>query len=163
MEPESTSSTDSSNSNNKMMYGLVAIVAIILVGAVVYIFVNRTAQTTPQAAQTQETTLPTTVQQEPQQEESTMEAKTFQISAKNFAFSVPEIRIKVGEKVKIVLTGTEGFHDLTLDEFNAKTKQISAGQTAEVEFVADKEGIFEYYCSVGNHRQQGMVGNIIVE
>jgi plastocyanin len=29
--------------------------------------------------------------------------------------------------------------------------------------VADKNGSYEYYCSVGNHRASGMVGVITVE
>ena len=89
--------------------------------------------------------------------------KTFNISARNFAFSQAEIRVKEGDKVKIVLNSTDGFHDWTVDEFNAKTDQVNTGQTAEVEFVADKTGTFEYYCSVGSHRQMGMVGKLIVE
>lgn len=32
-----------------------------------------------------------------------------------------------------------------------------------VTFVADETGTFEYYCSVGNHRGQGMIGKLIVE
>ena len=32
-----------------------------------------------------------------------------------------------------------------------------------VEFTVDKTGTFEYYCSVGQHRANGMVGNLIVE
>ena len=56
-------------------------------------------------------------------------------------------------------------HDWVIDEFSARAKQIQAGETDTVEFVANKKGTFEYYCSVGNgfHRQQGMVGKLIVE
>jgi plastocyanin len=89
--------------------------------------------------------------------------KTFNISGRNFAFSQSEIRVKEGDRVKIVFTNTDGFHDWTIDDFNAKTKQIQTGQTAEVEFVADQAGSFQYYCSVGQHRQLGMVGTLIVE
>jgi uncharacterized cupredoxin-like copper-binding protein len=32
-----------------------------------------------------------------------------------------------------------------------------------VQFVADKTGTFEFYCSVGNHRQMGMVGTLVVQ
>jgi nitrite reductase (NO-forming) len=71
--------------------------------------------------------------------------------------------VKLGETVRINLTNEQGFHDWVIDEFNARTKQINAGQTDTVEFVADKVGTFEYYCSVGNHRQMGMIGKLIVE
>lgn len=90
-------------------------------------------------------------------------AKVFEISGKPFEFSVKEIRVKKGDTVKINFTSTQGMHDWVLDEFNAKTKVIQAGQSDSVEFTADKAGIFEYYCSVPTHRQQGMVGKLIVE
>lgn len=89
--------------------------------------------------------------------------RTFDITAKNYTFSMNEIRVKKGEKVKIVLKNEQGFHDWTVDAFQAKTAQISQGNTASIEFVADKVGTFEYYCSVGQHRQLGMKGNLVVE
>jgi cytochrome c oxidase subunit 2 len=89
--------------------------------------------------------------------------KTFNITGQPFSFSLKEIRVKRGDRVKIVFNNQTGLHDWVIDEFNAKTPQIQAGQMAEVEFVADKTGTFEYYCSVGNHRAMGMVGKLIVE
>ncbi|OGY46162.1 MAG: hypothetical protein A2731_01145 [Candidatus Buchananbacteria bacterium RIFCSPHIGHO2_01_FULL_39_8] len=91
------------------------------------------------------------------------EVKTFNLTAKNFSFSQQEIRVEKGDKVKIVLISEQGFHDWTIDKFNARTSQINTGQTSEVEFIADKAGLFEYYCSIGTHRQMGMVGKLIVE
>lgn len=90
------------------------------------------------------------------------EVKTFTLTAKNFEYSQKEIRVKKGDKVKIIMQIEQGFHDWVIDEFNAKTAQIGSGE-AEVEFVADQVGTFEYYCSVGQHRANGMVGNLIVE
>lgn len=87
----------------------------------------------------------------------------FDLTAKPFEFSQKEIRLKKGDRVRINLAVTEGFHDWAVDEFNAKTRQMSAGESDSVEFTADKEGIFEYYCSVNNHRELGMVGRLIVE
>jgi nitrite reductase (NO-forming) len=88
---------------------------------------------------------------------------SFDISAKPFEFSLKEIKVKKGTKVKINLTVTQGMHDFVVDEFNARTKQITTGQADSIEFTADKSGTFEYYCSVGTHRQMGMVGKLIVE
>lgn len=78
-------------------------------------------------------------------------------------FDTEEIRVKQGDRVRIVFENTEGFHDFVVDEFNARTKQIPVGQTDTIEFVADKTGSFEYYCSVPGHRQNGMLGQLIVE
>lgn len=91
------------------------------------------------------------------------DVKTFTVGGSNFSFDVQEIRVKEGDKVKITLVNNGGFHDLVIDEFNVATSQIQAGQTSSIEFVANKKGTFEYYCSVGAHRQQGMVGKLIVE
>ena len=89
--------------------------------------------------------------------------KKFDISGKPFEFSVKEIRVKKGDKVRINFTSTAGMHNWAVDEFNIKTKVVQAGQSDSVEFTADKTGTFEYYCSVPTHRQQGMVGKLIVE
>lgn len=89
--------------------------------------------------------------------------KAINIVGNNFSFDVSEIRVKKGEKIKIVFNNKEGFHDWVIDEFNVRTSKLQSGQTAEVEFVADKTGSFEYYCSVGSHRAMGMKGKLIVE
>jgi plastocyanin len=89
--------------------------------------------------------------------------KVFEISGGPFYFNPNLITVNKGDTVRIVFTNEEGFHDWVLDEFDAKTKQIQAGQTETIEFVADEAGEFEYYCSVGTHRQMGMVGTLIVK
>jgi plastocyanin len=91
------------------------------------------------------------------------ETKIFNITGQNFAFSQTEIRVKQGDRVRINFESGDGFHDWTIDEFSAATAQVNTGEKTFVEFVADKKGTFEYYCSVGQHRQMGMVGNLIVE
>lgn len=91
------------------------------------------------------------------------DAQTFDIDASNFKYSLAEIRVKKGEKVVVNLNITEGFHDWVINEFDAHTSQAGEGNKVSVEFVADKVGTFEYYCSVGNHRAMGMVGKLIVE
>ena len=89
--------------------------------------------------------------------------KTFEVIGKPFQFDPGTITVKKGDTVRIVFKNEQGFHDFVVDEFNAKTKQISAGQSETIEFIADKTGSFEYYCSVGNHRAMGMKGTLIVE
>ena len=89
--------------------------------------------------------------------------KTFDISSKNFEYSQKEVRVKKGDRVMINLMATEGMHDLVVDGYDARTNVIRAGENSSLEFVADRTGKFEYYCSIGNHRQMGMVGKLIVE
>ena len=91
------------------------------------------------------------------------EVREFNLIAANFKYDLAEIRVQEGDKVRINLSAGQGLHDWVIDEFNVKTSQIQAGETASVEFVANRKGEFEYYCSVGNHRAMGMVGKLIVE
>lgn len=99
------------------------------------------------------------------QNESVVSAENttnFKIEGGSFFFKPNELKVKLGQTVKIEFTNSSGMHDFVLDEFNVNTKVIGAGKTETFEFVADKLGEFEFYCSVGNHRQQGMVGKLVV-
>ena len=89
--------------------------------------------------------------------------KVFNVIGTPFQFSVTEMRVKVGDTVRINFTNGQGTHDWVIDEFNARTSILETGKSQTIEFVADKTGTFEYYCSVGNHRAMGMVGKLIVE
>lgn len=92
--------------------------------------------------------------------------KTVEVTVigKNFGFEPGTIKVKKGDKVKIIFQNQTGTHDWVVDEFTgARTKIIQGGQTDTITFVADKAGTFEYYCSVGSHRQMGMKGSLIVE
>lgn len=91
------------------------------------------------------------------------EVKEFTLDAFNFGYSIEEIKVKKGDTVTINMTNSDGFHDWVLDEFGASTAKIPAGETTSVTFVASETGEYEYYCSVGSHRANGMVGKLIVE
>jgi len=102
-------------------------------------------------------------------EGSDNQMKTFVLTGDNFKFVMdgvdnPNLVVKEGDKVRIEFTSSKGFHDWVVDEFSAATEQVrdTDGSTF-VEFIADKKGTFEYYCSVGKHRANGMKGNLIVE
>lgn len=91
------------------------------------------------------------------------DTKTFDLSGTNFAYDVTEIRVQEGDTVTINFESADGFHDWVVDEFSAATEKVNPGQVTSVTFVANKAGNYEYYCSVGKHRQNGMVGTLIVE
>ena len=89
--------------------------------------------------------------------------KVFNVTAKNFTFSITEIKVKKGDRVTVNFSSTDGYHDWVVDEFKAFTQKVQTGGSASVTFTADKTGIYEYYCSIGSHRKMGMVGTLIVE
>jgi plastocyanin len=88
---------------------------------------------------------------------------TFDVHGGMFYYVPNVIHVKKGDTVKINFIDDSGFHDFTLDEFAVKIGPIKTGETASAEFVADKTGEFQYYCSVGTHRQMGQWGTLIVE
>jgi cytochrome c oxidase subunit II len=91
------------------------------------------------------------------------EEKVITVQAGSFYFNPSEIKVKKGDKVKIILEAKDMMHDFVIEEFNVKMPITKSGDTNEVTFVADEVGKFEYYCSVGNHRQMGQKGTLIVE
>ena len=95
-------------------------------------------------------------------DEMTASINTIAVTGSNFKFDPSEIMVKKGDTVSIVFTNSDGMHDFVIDEFYARTKVLKEGESETIEFVADQAGKFEYYCSVGQHRQMGMVGNLIV-
>lgn len=137
---------------------ILIILFLALLGGIYSVFIAGQSQTSaPKQEETKKTI-------EEQAEKITGDkVKTFVVTGKPFEFDPKEIRVKQGDTVKIEFRNTEGFHDLTIDEFNVKTDQIQAGQSDSIEFVAQEKGTFEFFCGVGNHRAMGMVGKLIVE
>ena len=91
------------------------------------------------------------------------QVKSFTVHGSNFKFSPAEMRVKQGDRVRVTFVNDSGRHDWRLDAFRTGTAVLAAGASETVEFTADRKGTFEYYCSVGEHRTMGMVGNLIVE
>jgi plastocyanin len=89
--------------------------------------------------------------------------REFTVHGKNFSYDVANMKVNEGEMVKITFINDVGTHDLVVDGYNARTKVLQAGQSETIEFLAEKAGTFEYYCSVGTHRQMGMKGTLTVE
>lgn len=146
--------------NNK---AILTIVAVLAIAVIAFWFMNvrgirKASVVSPTPTETQKV--------EPTAKEDKMtkdEVKTITLDVSNFKYSLKEIKVKKGEKVKVVLNVKEGMHDFVIDEFDAKTKRGNANDSVDTEFTADKTGSFEYYCSVGQHRSMGMVGKLIVE
>jgi hypothetical protein len=53
---------------------------------------------------------------------------------------------------------THSKHNFNIDQFNVHTKDLGYFQTQSVTFIADKEGTFQYYCTI--HPE--MKGNVVV-
>lgn len=89
--------------------------------------------------------------------------KTFEIEAGSYYFKPNQIKVNLGDTVKIKLNSNDMFHNIYIDEFDVKGPNTLGGNSSEVEFVVDKVGEFEFYCEVGNHKKMGQTGKLIVE
>jgi plastocyanin len=88
----------------------------------------------------------------------------------------PSIQMSVGDKVVFnvdnagrsfhsfgVTPNDEGFSGIIPgSEVASASNPLKAGEGGTSEFIAGEEGIFYYICTVPGHREQGMVGQIIV-
>ena len=150
---------------------LSVIVIIILIAGGFWFFMRTDDTQTPSTKQTPSTTQTTPVTnrpstssatQTPSSQTQTNNRVVFNVKGTKFAYDKKELTVTEGDTVTINFESADGFHDWVIDEFNATTKQVDVGVPTSVTFVADKVGVFEYYCSVGNHRAMGMVGKLTI-
>lgn len=147
------------------MYLIGGLIVLAIVGGLGWMLLSNNSSKPSDTSQTQ-TAVPssTEVQNSPPAAENTESAvKEFTVEGTSFKFTPATMTVKEGDKVRIVFKNTGGLHDFVIDEFNVATKQINGGEEETVEFVASKSGTYEYYCSVGKHRQMGMKGTLTVE
>jgi plastocyanin len=154
-----------------MKYVWYILAAVVVLGLIWWVVQTQNAEapveedTTEEVTDTPATTEETT-EGDPSAEDDAADEEdivVIDLTGKPFEFSQTEIRVQQGDRVRINFESTEGLHDWVVDEFNAATDQVMPGTPTSVEFVADQAGEFEYYCSVGQHRENGMVGTLIVE
>ncbi len=88
--------------------------------------------------------------------------KEFTVTNDGMSYTTKGLTVNKGDRVKITYQNTGGTHDFRIEGYNVGTKVIAAGASETFEFVADKSGTFEYYCSVGEHRANGMKGTLTV-
>jgi plastocyanin len=152
---------------NNTIIILIGVVALLLLcGGLYFMSMSQQGKTPGSEIMEKKTEGGAVVEEETTEEKdmvSDQNTKNFIVTGTNFAFDVTEMRVKKGDTVVVTFVNSEGFHDWVLDEFNVRTSQLQPGEEETITFVADKVGEFEYYCSVGQHRAQGMVGKLIVE
>jgi plastocyanin len=86
----------------------------------------------------------------------------FDVHGGMFYYVPNVIKVKKGDTVKINFLNDGGHHDFNLDEFGFKIAASDGGKTSTGQFIADKVGSFEYYCSIGSHRKMGQKGTLVV-
>jgi len=112
-----------------------------------------------------QTSMPTELPNETEPVDYSQPQTEIALDMMNFTYSQTELVVPAGEEITLNLNSEEGFHDFVVDELNVDSPELSGGEMETITFTAGEEHIgntYEFYCSVGNHRQQGMVGTITI-
>jgi len=91
------------------------------------------------------------------------EVKEFSLTAKQWEFIPSQITVNKGDRVRLTITSVDVPHGFALSEYGIN-QVLNPGQPVTVEFVADKEGTFNTFCSVScGIGHSGMRGSLIVK
>lgn len=111
--------------------------------------------------------------------------ETLQITAVNMKYDTPEITVKRGQPLKVVLVNQDGVvHDLSIDHVEGTVKKqtrdvhaahsdggktpdlhvsAAANGKGSIQFTPTATGTYEFYCAVDGHKEAGMIGRLIVQ
>lgn len=86
-----------------------------------------------------------------------------QVTLKKYEFTPGSLRVRKGEKVRLIMSALDHDHGFRLDAFDVDQK-VPKGTTMVVEFTADKAGTFQFRCShVCGLGHRNMKGTLVVE
>lgn len=103
--------------------------------------------------------------EEPPAEEASLEkpVREIKMTAKKYEFNPSEIRVKQGERIRLIIVSLDRTHGIAIKAYGIKRIIEEGGQTV-VEFTADRPGTFQFkcakWCGFGHGR---MRGTLIVE
>lgn len=128
----------------KIIVGVVIVVILIVLGFVVF---NK----------------PSTLISEPinNDVQLTGETKEFEITATNWEFTPSLIEVNKGDKVELHLQSEEGTHGFAILEFEV-SETLRVGEDVHAEFIADKSGTFNFFCTFPCGRGHGGMRGLLV-
>lgn len=167
MEENSNTSQSKAKMNPALVVGVLA--AVLIVGGVIFFNMSGSNQPAtensdmPRAISLDEFEAENLDSEEMNATEPATDVTEIAMVGSDFSFAPNIIRAEVGETIRLTLTSTDMPHDFVIDELEVATEVIQAGESTSIEFTPTEAGEYEFYCSVGGHRQMGMVGTLIVE
>ncbi len=85
------------------------------------------------------------------------------LTAKKWEFEPSTIEVNKGDRVVLTITSEDVKHGFAIDDFGVAIT-LEPGKTITTEFIADKTGTFDFYCSVYcGSGHGGMVGKLVVK
>lgn len=169
MEEEKTDEVNKSPNKKSLWVGLILLI-IVVVLVIGFWFLKGRSQVQnltktlpiPTAKTVQEPVTPPLTQDTTT--ETQAEVREVRVDGDEFSFSPASISVAAGERIRLTFNNIGTFpHNFMIDELSVATETIPPGSSDTVEFTADQSGTFTFYCSVGNHRAQGMEGSLEIE
>jgi len=103
------------------------------------------------------------VSEKPQVSTDFVAGQIIEIKLFSFGFEPNEITVKEGQDIRLVVTNTESIrHTFTLREFDIDVS-LAGKEIKFIDFIADKSGTFDFFCTVTGHRPAGMEGSLEVK
>ena len=96
---------------------------------------------------------------------ATIGGQTIEISETEFALDPSSVQVDEPGTVTFRVTNDGAIgHALEVDgdDFEEETGTIEPGESAELTVDLSQEGSYELYCPIGDHREQGMEGELVV-
>ena len=91
------------------------------------------------------------------------ESGEIKLTAKKYEFTPDIIRVKKGERVRLVITALDRAHGFKIEAFKVDQK-LPKGEAVTIQFTADQSGTFPFQCSeVCGLGHKKMKGELIVE
>ncbi len=91
------------------------------------------------------------------------EVREIEVTAKQWEFTPNPIKVKFGERVRLKIKSIDVTHGFALPDFGIN-EVLNPEQEVVVEFVANKRGTFDFFCSVQcGQGHAGMRGQLVVE
>ncbi len=87
------------------------------------------------------------------------------IDEESFSFTPSVINVKAGQTIHLTLTSTSGGHNFVVDDLGVTSTTLSAGTPTTVDFAIPSNAAgktYEFHCSIANHKELGMTGQIKV-
>ena len=111
------------------------------------------------------TTAPTQMPTEAQASPTASEAgQMVTIEGTDYSFSPSTITLTKDKPVTITFKNMGKLpHNLVITDLGVSTDTISPGKETTVEVTTSKVGTFAFICSIGNHAEKGMQGEVVVK
>lgn len=96
-------------------------------------------------------------------EPAAAQIREFTLTAKRWEFEPSTIEVNKGDRVVLTITSNDVKHGFAIDDFGVAVT-LEPGKTVTTEFVADKAGTYDFYCSVYcGEGHGGMMGKLIIK